>query len=132
MSNLTDIFGEVIYAYTRSQAIEDGELVDISSTAKEAGIRFPVAITRAAWLDCVAWPKENAGCQDEAGRLWDVVYMLSMAIRTSKGGQEIRYQLHRVPNTPTATAPRLVTLKALCGPGDQAEPVITIMLPEED
>jgi hypothetical protein len=26
----------------------------------------------------------------------------------------------------------LVTLKALCGPGDDAEPVITIMLPEED
>jgi hypothetical protein len=27
---------------------------------------------------------------------------------------------------------RLVTLKAMCGPGDQGEPVITIMLPEED
>ena len=28
--------------------------------------------------------------------------------------------------------PEKVTLKALCGPGDQAEPVITIMLPHED
>ena len=26
----------------------------------------------------------------------------------------------------------LVTLKAICGPGDDAEPVITIMLPGED
>ena len=26
----------------------------------------------------------------------------------------------------------LVTLKALCGPGDQGEPVMTIMLPHED
>ncbi len=130
--SLNEIFGEVIFAYTRSQAIEDGELIDITSTAREAGLKFPVAITRAAWADCVEWPQGNAGCQDEAGRLWDVVFMLAMAIRTGKGGQEIRYQLHRVPNTPNATAPRLVTLKALCGPGDQAEPVITIMLEEED
>jgi hypothetical protein len=28
--------------------------------------------------------------------------------------------------------PEKVTLKALCGPGDDAEPVITIMLPHED
>ena len=28
--------------------------------------------------------------------------------------------------------PEEVTLKALCGPGDDAEPVITIMLPHED
>jgi hypothetical protein len=26
----------------------------------------------------------------------------------------------------------LVTLKAACGPGDDAEPVLTIMLPDED
>jgi hypothetical protein len=28
--------------------------------------------------------------------------------------------------------PPLVRLKAMCGPGDQAEPVITGMLPDED
>jgi hypothetical protein len=28
--------------------------------------------------------------------------------------------------------PPLVRLKALCGPGDHGEPVVTIMLPEED
>jgi hypothetical protein len=27
---------------------------------------------------------------------------------------------------------KLVELKAVCGPGDNSEPVITIMLPEED
>jgi hypothetical protein len=26
----------------------------------------------------------------------------------------------------------LVRLKALCGPGDQGEPVVTVMLPDED
>ena len=36
----------IIYAYTRKQAIEDGEQVDVSNTAAEAGIRFPVFLTR--------------------------------------------------------------------------------------
>src|SRR6185437_8267129 len=39
-------FGEVIYSYTRAQAIADGVLVDVSETAKEAGFKYPVALTR--------------------------------------------------------------------------------------
>jgi hypothetical protein len=31
-----------------------------------------------------------------------------------------------------ATKHEDIILKAICGPGDDAEPVITIMLPEED
>ena len=42
-------FGPVIFAYTRAQAIEDGILVDVSETAREAGFRIPVAITRTVW-----------------------------------------------------------------------------------
>jgi hypothetical protein len=59
--------------------------------------------------------------------LWDIVWMLRNAAR--KGGQEMLFQLYvRNDNR----KPKLTTLKALCGPGDQMEPVITIMLPEED
>jgi len=36
----------VIYSYTRAQAIEDGMFVDVTETAKEAGFKYPVAITR--------------------------------------------------------------------------------------
>jgi len=39
-SKSEDVFGPVIYAYTRAQAIEDGVLVDVSKMAKEAGIKF--------------------------------------------------------------------------------------------
>ena len=35
-------FGPVIYAYTRSQAVADGVQVEVTKTAKEAGISFPV------------------------------------------------------------------------------------------
>ena len=41
------VFGEVIFSYTRAQAIEGGVLIDVTPTALEAGFRFPVAATAA-------------------------------------------------------------------------------------
>ena len=35
-----------------------------------------------------------------------------------------------VQNDPSG--PQLITLQAVCGPGDDLEPVITVMLPGED
>jgi hypothetical protein len=58
--------------------------------------------------------------------------MLRWAIRGSKGDLcEIRFVLH-VRNDNREGTPPLVRLKALCGPGDEGEPVVTIMMPDED
>jgi hypothetical protein len=59
-------FGEIIYAYTRKQAVADGVQVDVSQTAREAGIRFPVYLTRAVYDAYVVVP-EGVTCQDEPG-----------------------------------------------------------------
>ena len=56
---MREIFGEPIHSYTRAQAIEDGQLIDVSTVAREAGIVWPVALTSAAWDDCVAWTDET-------------------------------------------------------------------------
>jgi hypothetical protein len=58
----------VISSYTRAQAIADGELVDVSTIAREAAIRFPVAITRTLWADIAAIPAERP-LEDLQGRL---------------------------------------------------------------
>jgi hypothetical protein len=121
---------DLIHAYTRSDAIRDGVLIDVSATAKEAGISFPVALTRAVWERCIAVPP-GVECQDEAGRLWDVLWMLRCAISRSAGGSEVRFALH-VRNDNRERTPPLVRLRALCGPGDHGEPVITMLMPEED
>lgn len=126
------LFGTVISRYTRAQAIEDGELVDVSATAREAGITFPVCVTRAVWGKYVAVP-DGVACQDEAGRLWDIVWMLACAIKRSNGGPRVTVILY-VRNSKRARLDRrdLVQLVSVCGPGDDAEPVITILLPGED
>ena len=121
----------VIYAYTRAQAIADGVLVDVSKLAREAGFKLPVAVTCGVWAECVAVP-EGVLCQDETGRLWDVLMMLRHAIATSKhGGDRVDFAV-RVRNDNEERTPPLIQLYALCGPGDDAEPVVTVMLPHED
>jgi hypothetical protein len=125
---MEDLFGPPISTYTRAQAIEDGVLVDVSSVAREAGIRFPVALTRAVFETCVTVPKGVRG-QDESGRLWDVLWMLRCTTRW--GGPVEMFSVHvRMDNR--ERMPSAVRLKAHCGPGDNGEPVITVMLPDED
>ena len=121
---------DLISSYSRAQAIEDGVLVDVSSRAREAGIKFPVALTSAVWTKCVEVPP-GVVCQDEAGRLWDVLWMLKCAIRRSDGGAVLYFRLN-VRNDNRENTPPLVGLKAVCGPDDDASPCITVMLPEED
>lgn len=119
----------VIYKYTRQDAFEDGVLVDVSKTAVEAGIRFPVAVASSVWFSVIAVPDDLLGEQDEQGRLWDVLTMFRLAARND-GGQWLSFQV--LIKRRAGADPELVTLKAHCGPGDDMEPVITIMLPGED
>jgi len=123
-----EIFGKPIYTYSRRQALEDGFQIDISATAREAGFRWPMFINRTVWEAYVSVPEGMRG-QDEAGRLWDIVSMFRCA--AGKGGEVCLFKLHvRNDNR----HPKVVTLKAQCGPKDidDQAPAITIMLLDED
>ena len=124
-------FGEVIYSYTRAQAVADGLQIEVTKIAQEAGIRFPVFLTRTVYDSFVTVPEGVAG-QDEAGRLWDIVHMVRFAIlRARPGADRIPAALYVRNDNRSA---RLVKLIATCGPLDidDAQPAITIMLPDED
>jgi hypothetical protein len=128
---------DLISSYSREQALADGALVDPGPAAREAGFKLPVALTAAVWEDCVAWSdKDNrrkGTVQDMRGRLWDVLWMTKVAIqRAGRGTDRVRVELLRVPREGRGHRPRKVVLEAVCGPGDQAEPVITIQQPGED
>src|SRR5207248_1979762 len=121
---------DLIHRYSRADALRDGVLIDVSETAKEAGIRCPVALTAAAWERCVT-VQPGVACQDEAGRLWDVAWVLACAIRRGGSGAEVRFGVH-VRNDNRERTPPLVRLKALCGPDDDGAPCLTVMRPEEN
>lgn len=126
------LLGEVISAYTRRQALSDGVLVDVTETAREAGFRVPMALTRAVWAKYVAVP-EGVEAQDEAGRLWDVVWMCRYGAgrAENRAASDVLFHLH-VRNDNREGEPPLVTLKAVCGPDDDGRPCVTVMLPDED
>lgn len=136
----------VISSYTRKQAITDGVLVDITQGARGSGIKYPTAVTAEVWARYCQFSPESEG-QSISGRIHDIVWMLFLQIRRQREKTcEIHFQLYvAVPDGgdwwPNETGPepefsrrthRLVKLKALCGPGDAGEPVITIMLPNQD
>ena len=121
----------LIYSYTRAQALADGVQVEVTTTAREAGITFPVFLTRAVFDRYVTVPP-GVAAQDEAGRLWDIVWMLRFAIlRARAGAQRIPVALYVRNDNHRA---RLVKLVATCGPLDldDPRPAITVMLPDED
>ena len=122
---------EIIHQYSRAMAIADGFLLDVSDMAKEAGYKYPVAMTETVWSKCVAVPPELEGEQDEDGRLWDVLWMSRFKkLIPGSEGREAFFEV--LVQTKPNRKPETVRLKAVCGPGDTAEPVITLMMPCED
>lgn len=119
----------LVHSYSRSQAIADGLLVDVTEQARETGFTLPVAVSRAVWSQYVEVPPK-VSCQDERGRLNDLLWMLHVAIKQeAMESDTLTYQvLVRNDNR----APKPVWLKATVGPGDDPWPVLTILLPSED
>ncbi|MCE3238259.1 MAG: hypothetical protein K0R24_1240 [Gammaproteobacteria bacterium] len=125
----------IIYSYTRKDAIEDGVLADVSEFAKSVGFKVPVAITEAVWMDYIEWTEEDnikQIYQNTTGRLWDVLSMLRFAIRSCPDNHTVYYKLYTIPRDGKSEKAKLIKLKATIGGGDEGEPVITIMLPNED
>jgi hypothetical protein len=123
--------GKVVYAYTRSQAVADGVQVEVTKTAQEAGIKFPVFLTRTVFDAYVAVPEGVTG-QDEAGRLWDLVWMTRYAILRARPGVDRLPVALYVRNDNHGA--KLIKLIATCGPLDidDPQPTITVMMVGED
>ncbi len=129
-----EFFGEPIHTYSRTEAIDDGVLVDVSQKASEAGFVVPVAITAGVWADVNDIPSEAArqGVQDVEGRLWDLLFSAAQTCKKSSAGKTdepggLPFDL--IMHLGDAT---YYHSKVHIGPGDDMEPVITILRRGED
>ena len=131
-TTMQDFFGEVIHSYSRAEALDDGVLVDVSKTAKEAGFVFPVALTAGVWADVNDIPEAKQGIQDVDGRLWDLLFSAAQRCKKSTGNRSDEEDglpfdlIMHVGEAPYYHA------KVHLGPGDEMEPVITILRTDED
>lgn len=122
---------EVISSYSREQAIDDGVLVDLMQN--ELGevcrqhYKYPIACTAAAFEIMRKAVENPCYCNDYAGILHDMLWMS----RTHKRQIAESTMLFRVIIQGAGRA-KYYDFKLVVGPGDQGEPVVTIMLPIED
>jgi len=116
-------FGEPIYSYSRTQAIEDGVLVDLSQVDSiRRAWRHHFVCTSAVWAIIEAALKRPD--QDLVGICHDISFMSMIAIRKSSDEGLVHF---RVIITRTTH-----TFKLHIGPGDTPTPVLTLMLSNED
>ena len=112
-----------IHTYTRQQAIEDGILVDLSGNdAARQHWRHPMAATSAVWIAIASAIREE-GC-DLNGIIHDISILAKLHM-TGSGNEDIVYFIAKIGK---ATC----KLKLHYGPGDNHEPVLTLMLDDED
>jgi hypothetical protein len=122
---------EIISVYSRADALRDGVLIDLSDLAREAGFKIPLAVTEAVYKTYLDPSPELANegqtLAERTRLLLDVLYF---AAAVSPDSDTVYFKLLLVlsPGCP----PEPVPLKALCHPGDFGEPVLTVLLPNED
>lgn len=122
---------EVIFSYSRAEALADGVLIDVSGIAHEAGFTLPVAVTDNLYhsyiMPSLDLAKEG---QSPSGRLWDTLSVLRYAIKASPSTDRLSFTVLFAQALDAEPEP--VDLLAVCGPGDSGEPVITIMTPSDE
>jgi uncharacterized protein DUF6573 len=109
---------DLIHSYSRADALRDGILIDVSATACEAGIRWPVALTCAAWGRCVSVPP-GVECQDEAGTLQATFQVHAGAGAGRRAGQPARLDPRRSARGAQRAAAPLTDLALQRYPGSK-------------
>ena len=127
-------FGPIIASYTRKQAIEDGVLVDLTRPGfcrllAMLGIRLHTVITQAAFGEVITRHLDSDHAGEAVGNCLQVLGAFRKAVSTSAKQKE---PTDRVFFTVPGLSGHAVNLWALIGPGDEGEPVLTLMLEGED
>lgn len=120
----------LIYSYSRKEALEDGVLIDVSEIAKEAGFIIPTAVTSNLYETYVKPSDAVNQCgQSIEGRLWDILHLLRLSIKDIEPDTSILF-FH--VNFLMQNGIKRVKLKSVIAGGDNGEPVLTIMNENED
>ncbi len=118
----------------REQAIRDGRLIDITRQAGRVGFRVPVAITRAAWQDCVEWADTTASHESQDCRLHDLLRELNEgAVLASELDPEgvALMRFYRIPAGANQIVAEVTTLALHSGMDEHDMPIVTISLASE-
>ena len=122
---------DVIYSYSRADAVRDGVLIDITDIAKRFGFKYPVAITSNLYFTYI---NQNGGLnsvnQIDNTRLIDLLTAMYYSIKNCKDSKT-NFVTVKITIKPSPNETSEIEVWAHCGPADDYRLVITIMLPED-
>lgn len=124
---------EVIAAITRAQLLASGQLIDAAAgDLAEITRRFfklPVAMTAGVKARLEEAANRSGGGASVRGLWWDLMVASAVVARRNGSSSTVRVRIS-LPTAPGQVADQVFKLSA--GGGDQGEPVITVLLPDED
>lgn len=132
-NNPDQISVDPVYTGLRADALADGQIIDIGTVAQEAGFLWPLAVTKAVWEQCVQWTEADSKKQirqSQRERLLMLATECAYSVRTrAPSGDRLRFTLERVPRDGKSTIKRPLVLQVVAHPGDDDQPVLTVMVP---
>lgn len=121
------------YSGSRADAIANGELVDVTKVGQQVGFKWPLAMTKVAWENLVAWTdkdSERQVFQSERARLFTVLNECADTVRMrGPKSDRMRFRFGRVPRDGKSKRAHEVVVQLLAHPGDAGEPTLTIRIP---
>ncbi|MEQ1828364.1 MAG: DUF6573 family protein [Pirellula sp.] len=118
---------DVISAYSRAEAIEDGVLIDVSEAARDIGITLHTVVTPGVWSEFVGapifsdWGTENHRLKQ----------LLNCAVRAVERSDD-SVSFFSIEMARNESVVKEIAFRVQRGPGDNLEPVLTVMLRHED
>lgn len=119
----------IIYSYTRFQALQDGVLVDLNQfiPVKESGYKYPIACTAAVYEIIERAVANKQFHNSHSGVVWDILWMSRIGVlKKWESGQLFQVIING------AGRKTIYNFVIEVSGGDDGEPVLTIMLPGED
>lgn len=120
----------IIFSYTRAQAIADGVLIDVTAQAAELGFKVHTVVTDHLYSKYVLPPTglEGEG-QSIEGRLHDLLFRTLLTAKSIRDIDRAEFDVLFLMKPGRWDTVRVL---AIVGPGDHGEPVLTIILPEDE
>jgi hypothetical protein len=112
-----------------SQAIETGALIDVTSTAKELGLLFPVTVTKPLWDVSIA-PTKTMTQDEQSARLRDVLMAFRLRLATQPSISPL-IDFPALLAFPPGSVPQTIPLFALIQPDEEQKAMVTLLLPNE-
>jgi hypothetical protein len=111
------------------QAIETGALIDVTPTAKQLGLLFPVTVTKPLWEIGIA-PNKTLTQEEQSARLRDVLMAFRLRLATQPSISPL-IDFPALLALPPGTVPQPIPLFALIQPDENHRAMVTLLMPNE-